>query len=152
MGVTPVREDRLVSGDKEYELRRASGEAAEAAAISAFETLLPLFARALAPVWRFGDGDGGTMMSRIREAVYGELGWEWPPPPRTPAAKKASISAALRRQVFERDAYRCVQCGDWHDLEPDHIVPEARGGPTTLENLQTLCRPCNLAKGARIDD
>lgn len=31
----------------------------------------------------------------------------------------------------------------------DHIVPLARGGPDTEENLQLLCRPCNLRKGAR---
>lgn len=60
------------------------------------------------------------------------------------------ISAALRKQVFERDAYRCVQCGDWHELHLDHIIPFSRGGPTTFENLQTLCRTCNLKKGDRL--
>jgi len=36
----------------------------------------------------------------------------------------------------------------------DHIKPIAKGGPTTLENLQPLCRPCSdrktlLDRGAR---
>ena len=28
----------------------------------------------------------------------------------------------------------------------DHIWPQARGGPSTLINLQLLCPPCNMAK------
>lgn len=62
---------------------------------------------------------------------------------------KAEIPAELRRQVFERDAYRCVTCGGWKTLTCDHIVPESAGGPTTLENLQTMCQSCNSRKGAR---
>jgi hypothetical protein len=34
----------------------------------------------------------------------------------------------------------------------DHIVPEVRGGLTTLNNLQVLCRACNLAKGGTTAD
>lgn len=30
----------------------------------------------------------------------------------------------------------------------DHIIPWSKGGPTTLENLQLLCGPCDVAKGA----
>lgn len=61
--------------------------------------------------------------------------------------QKAKISAGLRREVYERDAYRCVTCGGHTDLSLDHIIPESKGGPTTSENLQTMCRPCNSAKG-----
>ena len=56
----------------------------------------------------------------------------------------------LRRQVFERHAYRCVTCGGHHDLCIDHIVPESKGGETVFENLQAMCRSCNSKKGARI--
>lgn len=63
--------------------------------------------------------------------------------------KKAVISQALRTAVFERDAYRCITCSGWNDLTCDHIVPESNGGQTALDNLQTMCRPCNLKKGAR---
>lgn len=73
-----------------------------------------------------------------------------PPDESSRRKKKNIVSANLRRRVFERDAYRCCHCGDWHDLCVDHIVPESKGGPTTLDNLQTLCRACNSRKGVRL--
>ena len=51
--------------------------------------------------------------------------------------------------VFERDGYKCARCGSQDHLQVDHIVPVAHGGGNELENLQTLCRHCNLKKGAR---
>lgn len=66
-------------------------------------------------------------------------------PPRT--YRKAPISRSLARAVMERDAYRCRWCGTHLDLTCDHVVPESLGGPTTLDNLQTLCRSCNSRKG-----
>ncbi len=33
-------------------------------------------------------------------------------------------------------------------LHIDHLVPVARAGPTTLENLVTACQDCNLGKSA----
>lgn len=63
--------------------------------------------------------------------------------------RKGSIPATLRQSVLERDGYRCVKCGATEDLQCDHIVPEVLGGPTTLGNLQTLCRSDNLRKGTK---
>jgi 5-methylcytosine-specific restriction endonuclease McrA len=67
-----------------------------------------------------------------------------------PAPRKRQIPNRLRKEVFERDAYRCRQCEGWVDLAVDHIIPESRGGPTGLDNLQTLCRTCNSSKGAKV--
>lgn len=72
------------------------------------------------------------------------LTWDNPP---SKKPVKAKIPRSLAKQVYERDAYRCVQCGDHHDLTCDHIEPESLGGPTTFDNLQTMCRPCNSRKG-----
>lgn len=61
-----------------------------------------------------------------------------------------SISQEIKAEVWQRDGGRCVECGDGHYLEFDHIIPISRGGATSAANLQILCRACNRAKGARI--
>jgi superfamily II DNA or RNA helicase len=46
----------------------------------------------------------------------------------------------------------CPDCGRKLDrdlFEGDHIIPHSQGGPTTLDNLQALCRACNARKGNR---
>ena len=59
------------------------------------------------------------------------------------------ISAAVRREVWMRDEGRCSWCGpDGHrcgstwQVELDHILPVALGGPSTVENLRILCKLC----------
>ena len=63
--------------------------------------------------------------------------------------RRRPINGAIRIQVFERDAFRCVKCGSWENLTVDHIVPVVAGGAHHLDNFQTLCGSCNAAKGAR---
>lgn len=65
--------------------------------------------------------------------------------------KGKSIPAQLRAKVLARDGYRCKMCGASAEdtaLHVDHVIPVARGGITEERNLQTLCRTCNLGKGA----
>ena len=78
----------------------------------------------------------------------------WPKEPRTVSESggKAVIPQRLRTQVFERDRYRCLRCGTHLKLRADHVVPESLGGEATLENLQTLCHPCNSWKGTKTID
>jgi hypothetical protein len=55
-----------------------------------------------------------------------------------------------RERIYERDGYRCVECGETDDLTLDHIHPRSRGGSDRDPNLRTLCRSCNSSKGARV--
>jgi hypothetical protein len=66
--------------------------------------------------------------------------------------ERAPIPPALRTAVFERDGWKCVKCGIVDDLVLDHIYPWSRGGPDTYDNLQVLCRPCNYAKGTKVEE
>lgn len=55
-----------------------------------------------------------------------------------------------RKNILRRDAHRCQYCGR-HDvaLTVDHIVPKAKLGEDTWENLVTACVECNNRKGNR---
>ena len=59
---------------------------------------------------------------------------------------RVPIPSDIRRAVFERDGGQCVECGATFDLQYDHVLPVARGGATTIENLQLLCADCNRRK------
>lgn len=57
-----------------------------------------------------------------------------------------------KRGAYERQGHRCAICGEEFEFEQmhgDHIKPWSRGGHTTPDNCQMLCRDCNLAKGAQ---
>ena len=59
--------------------------------------------------------------------------------------------AAIRRAVFDRDSWRCRKCGNAGRLEADHVVPldkEPGQDPYAVDGLQTLCKPCHVAKTA----
>jgi len=59
------------------------------------------------------------------------------------------IPAAVRQAVLDRDRNACRNCGATQGLHIDHKIPYSWGGTSEMSNLQTLCGPCNLRKGAR---
>ncbi|MCK9897034.1 TerD family protein [Frankia sp. AgB32] len=61
-----------------------------------------------------------------------------------------AIPQAVKAEVWRRDRGVCVECGGGEHLEFDHVIPFSRGGASSVNNLQLLCRGCNRAKGARI--
>jgi len=66
---------------------------------------------------------------------------------------RTPFTKSIRHEVFKRDNYKCVECGATKEkrcLHIDHIIPVSRGGTDELDNLQTLCEGCNLAKKNRI--
>ena len=62
----------------------------------------------------------------------------------------AVVPQHVKAAVYRRDQGRCRECGSNSYLEFDHIIPRSRGGATSENNLQLLCRRCNQAKGSRI--
>ena len=60
------------------------------------------------------------------------------------------ISAEVRSEVWYRDNAQCVICGATEYLEFDHIIPHSKGGATSVDNLQLLCRGCNSRKSDNI--
>jgi len=65
------------------------------------------------------------------------------------------IRAAVKMRVARRDNYMCQEpgCGrplrDF-DIEFDHIIPVARGGPSEEHNLRVTCFEHNRDKGRKI--
>ena len=56
---------------------------------------------------------------------------------------------AVRRQVFNRDGWRCRACGRAGRLECDHVTPlwkDPEQDPYALDNLQAICRGCHIRK------
>lgn len=114
-----------------------------------FKELAKKLAEASVPLWNQGDGIGGCVRQYLDEAFI-EAGLQITESP-SGFTQKQKISNSLRTKVFERDAYRCVYCGTHLELCADHRHPESLGGKTELDNLQTLCRPCNTKKGAKLE-
>lgn len=59
--------------------------------------------------------------------------------PRRKGALSPADYACVREEMYERDGWRCFECGRSDTLTPHHITPRSQGGSDTLENLITLC-------------
>lgn len=55
-----------------------------------------------------------------------------------------------REQIFERDGWRCFECGSEERLTLDHWVPKSKGGSGGPDNLLTMCQRCNERKGSEM--
>lgn len=70
--------------------------------------------------------------------------------------QRTLMTQKLRTFIKTRDNFTCCICGNSTQAEPnllleiDHIIPVAKGGCTTEENLQTLCWKCNRSKGSKV--
>lgn len=61
------------------------------------------------------------------------------------------VRAGLWWSVLARDNWTCCSCGrsskeEGITLEVDHILPRSKGGSNDVDNLQTLCKKCNIGK------
>lgn len=70
----------------------------------------------------------------------------------TGSERALSIRAFDRRDAlaaYEKQHHKCAICGEefeFEEMQADHIKPWSKGGHTTHENCQILCRDCNLKK------
>jgi len=63
-----------------------------------------------------------------------------------------SIPPLTNRELFVRDAYLCMYCGNkFRDdiLTRDHVNPLSKGGLDRWSNVVTACKSCNTRKGCR---
>ncbi len=73
-----------------------------------------------------------------------------------PPAKPNHLPAHVKRAVWTRDGGRCQWpvdgggiCGSTLRLEFDHVVPRARGGPSTVDGVRLLCAVHNQLAARR---
>lgn len=97
---------------------------------------------------------------RTRELVIRQLFWVYltsQSAELTAKDGKRAYDVGDRIAIYRRDEGRCQQClaevkspadalVSWKEYEADHILPHSKGGATTLENGQLLCRTHNRAK------
>jgi hypothetical protein len=65
---------------------------------------------------------------------------------KTVEPRTRSIPRDVRQRVWQKYGGRCAECDSDQYLEFDHIVPFSRGGGNSDQNVQLLCRRCNLKK------
>lgn len=66
------------------------------------------------------------------------------------SANSRVVPQEVRAAVWQRDQGRCVQCEATEYLEYDHIIPYSKGGASSVNNVQLLCRRCNQTKSDHI--
>lgn len=59
------------------------------------------------------------------------------------------IPGPVRKDVLAKTGGKCAACGSKNNVEIDHILPISKGGDSSAENLQPLCRKCNRSKRVR---
>lgn len=68
------------------------------------------------------------------------------------SVRRRRAAGMKRLQIYVRDRFTCQYCGvrfKADALTLDHIMPRARGGTATAENLVTACVRCNQRKADR---
>ena len=102
------------------------------------------------------NGDPAAIFDRALTLLLAELSKskfaaaKRPRPGRAAAPGSRHIPAAVRREVWHRDGGRCAflgeqgRCIETGFLEFHHVVPFAKGGATTSQNLELRCRAHNV--------
>lgn len=68
-----------------------------------------------------------------------------------------AFTESQKLRAYEKQGHKCPLCVAnsiyteyvFEDVDGDHIVPWSKGGHTTDDSLQMLCKKCNAAKSDR---
>ena len=63
--------------------------------------------------------------------------------------KRRSLTQEQLVLFIEREPAYLSRIEHGNQMHADHITPWSKGGKTTPDNCQMLCRDCNLKKGAQ---
>lgn len=112
------------------------------------------------------DGDPAAIVDRaltvlLQQSERRKIGATIRPRAPKPLSQLARVNgrhvpASVRRAVWTRDEGRCAfvgsegRCSETGGLEFHHLVPFAKGGPTTVENLRLQCRVHNVFEGHQV--
>lgn len=115
---------------------------------------------------RFGAPKRRPTENRSQDAPAASAAPEAPTAPPNPEptvpgdsrpTRRRHIPLHVRHEVRARDGARCTwtdpegrRCTETRRLELDHVVPHARGGPDTPENLRLICRAHNQHAARRV--
>lgn len=61
----------------------------------------------------------------------------------------ATLTVAEWEAILEAADHACIYCGSHQQPTMDHLMPLARGGQHTAENVAPACLSCNDSKGAK---
>ena len=90
------------------------------------------------------------MVKQLKRQKCAETAQPRPQRGASSSSRDRQIPAAVRRTVWKRDGGRCTfvsdtgrRCEERARVEYDHVVPLARGGSSTTNNLRLRCRTHN---------
>jgi 5-methylcytosine-specific restriction endonuclease McrA len=93
----------------------------------------------------------------IEKLEKAKLGRTERPRAATPPKDPGDVSRAVRREVVERDDFRCSfvgqngeRCSSRERLELDHRIPRALGGSGDPSNIRLLCRAHNIYAAGQV--
>lgn len=67
-------------------------------------------------------------------------------------ADGGSVSIEEWHKILDFFGGKCAKCGSTDHIQMDHVVPLSRGGSHSADNLQPLCRHCNISKHTKTED